>query len=186
MPKPAPGSFGLCHVHGLVGLFITLGQRLAGDASPFGHAFLVLDNGQVLSGQPGGAIIEPLADYLDRPDVVFSTLPALTPEQTAHVVAIGRLYEHEPYAFGSYLALALLAAGVRPQFLRRLVAHGSICSALVDRVYASAGIHLFTDGRPFGFVTPGALDRYRRALPPDSPYDSVLDRLRGHLDLDPA
>ena len=182
MPEPTPGSFGLSHVHGITGLFITLGQRLAGDSSPYGHAFLVLDNAQVLSGQPGGAVIEPLSVYLDRPDVVFSTLPTLTPEQVDHVVAIGRLYEHEPYAFGSYLALALLAAGVRPRFLRRLIARGSICSALVDRVYATAGIHLFTDGRPFGFVTPGALDRYRRALPADPPFDSTLDRLRAQLD----
>ncbi len=32
-----------------------------------------------------------------------------------------------------------------------------ICSQLVDQSYQDAGVHLFSDGRWSGYVTPGAL-----------------------------
>jgi hypothetical protein len=84
-----------------------------------------------------------------------------------------------PYGWLDYLSIALLHwLGADPHdhrrrpllgWLRRLVVarvrtgRRLICSQLVDTVYATSGLHLFTDHRYSGDVTPGDLDRYRIA-----------------------
>lgn len=197
---PPPGSFGLARIGispdgeelTLLGQFVAAGQAIIGDGSRYTHAFLVLDDGTVIEGQPGGAVITPLAHYLGRRDVVFCDAPvrnAVREVYGANVYATGldrhyegwlraqivraaRPLEGTPYSFLDYLALALAHFGIRPKRLRKYLATSKhlICSQLVDEVYRRSGIHLFNDGRLSADVTPGDLDDYRvRNLEGDQP-----------------
>lgn len=155
---PQPGDFGLTKIHGWVGVWVSLGQWLNGDASRYTHAFLVLDNEQVIEAQPGGAVITPLSEYMGRLDVVFSRVP-LTDEQRDTMVAHARQLEGTPYSFLDYLALALTKLKIKPKFIvNRVKSSGHlICSQLVAQEYEKVGAPLFTDGTPSYMVTPGDL-----------------------------
>lgn len=159
MHPPAPGTFGLTRIGGLLGVLISLGQWLIGDAARFSHAFVVLDDGTVMEAMPSGARPAPLADVLARRPLAFSWAIPLTDAQRAAVVAQARALAGTRYGFSTYLHLALLRIGVRWRWLdRRIRASGSlICSQLVDEAYRRAGVQLFDDGRPAHEVTPGDL-----------------------------
>jgi hypothetical protein len=75
-----------------------------------------------------------------------------------------------PYGFAQYAALAALTlsggdhadrTGPLARYVDRRRPDGrpeqAICSQLVDEVLRVAGVHLFDDGRPPQYVTPGAL-----------------------------
>lgn len=212
---PPPGSFGLTRIRGIKGLAVRAAQLITGDGSAYTHAFLVLDGGQIIEGEPGGAKVRSLAGYLHRQttdrDVVFSDAPIqravaavaahplahgrpnLEHELAAyewrlrdHVVTLARSMEHRPYSWLTYLALALLAIGIRPRRLREYVADTGhlICSQLVDEAYFQAGLHLFDDKRAPMDVTPGDLARYRREHRWAEVADEDLDDELGLLSLD--
>lgn len=156
---PQPGMFFLARIGGALGLLVSLGQWLVGDASRYSHAGIVLDDGTVLEAMPTGARIAPLAAVLVRRPLAFSWAVPLTAEQRAAVVAGARTLEGSRYGFAAYLHLALLRFGIAWGWLigRLERDHRFICSQLVDHVYAQAGVHLFTDGRAHFEVTPGDL-----------------------------
>lgn len=186
-PPVLPGAFGLVRQHTLGQGVIAGLEGLFGIGSPFVHAFLVLDNGEVIGAQPGpaGAVIEPVQPYLDRhaadPDsVVFCDAPIrrrladygggdpdghLEAALRRLVVAAGRSFEARRYSFLDYVWLAALhTLGDRaPAWLARKVesTRHVICSQLVDAAFALAGVQLYTDGRFAGSVTPGDLGQYR-------------------------
>jgi uncharacterized protein YycO len=155
---PQPGDFGLTKIKGWTGVWVSLGQWLNGDASRFTHAFLVLDNEQVIEAQPGGAVITPLSEYLGRLDVVFSRRD-LTDEQRDTMVAHARQLEGTPYSFLDYLAIGLARLGITPSFIMKRVLDSGhlICSQLVAGEYERVGAPLFTDGTLPSMVTPGDL-----------------------------
>jgi uncharacterized protein YycO len=156
--SPQPGDFGLVSIRGFPGLLVRIGQGLSGDGwHDYHHAFLVLDDGEVFEAQPGGARIRPLSDY-DNTNAVYSSWP-LSDEQRAAIVREARPLVGTPYSWLDYLSLALLHFGIRPAWLRRYVADTGhqICSQLIDHVYLRAGLHMFSDGRWPGDVTPGDL-----------------------------
>ncbi|RCH69117.1 hypothetical protein DT019_08525 [Streptomyces sp. SDr-06] len=138
------------------GRLISLGQRLIGCPSRFSHAFLVLDNGQIIQGEPGGAKIYSESDW---PGAVYSKLP-LTDSQRAAIVAAGRALVGTPYSWLDYVAIGAQRLGLPFKGLRRYVSDSGhmICSQLVADAYASAGVELFPDRAP-GNVTPGDLAR---------------------------
>jgi hypothetical protein len=163
------GQYGLTRIRGRVGWLIGLGQFLVGSSSPWTHAFVVVDNGQVVEAMPGGTILSPLNTYTqgDRAaDTIFSGLP-LTEDQRAAIVREARALGPDPftgrqgvgYSLLDYVALALHHWGLRPGWLRRYIASTGhlICSQLVDLVLQRAGLHLFSDGRDPGDVSPGDL-----------------------------
>lgn len=155
---PKPADFGLCRIPGHVGLAARIGIWLNGDGwHHYQHAFLVLEDQQLLEAMPGGARARPLTDD-DRAAATFSDWP-LTDQQRDSVVYHARLLVGTPYSVLDYLSLALVRLGIRPAWLRRYVANTGhlICSQLVDEVYLRAGIHMFHDGRFPGDVTPGDL-----------------------------
>jgi hypothetical protein len=192
MHEVKPGSFGLSRIGGLLGKLIAAGQAFSGDGSRFTHAFVVLDQGEVIEAMPGrrGARIVPIADRLAHDEVVFCDAPvrgwlaehsaSRYSEQVLREIVVGhaRTLEGAPYGYLQYLALGLAALGLagkpgeelRWWFARKLRAYIAdsgrmICSQLVDEVYHRAGIRLFEDGRLPQDVTPGDLDDYRvRAL----------------------
>lgn len=153
-----PGDFGLTRIKGWTGIWVSLGQWLNGDASRYTHAFVVVDDNYVIEAQPGGAVLTPLADYLERTDVIYSNLP-LTLEQRKAIVDKAQSYEGVPYSFLDYLAIGLVRLGIKPhRVIDRVVSSGHlICSQLVADVYTYAGVQLFDDGTPAYIVTPGDL-----------------------------
>jgi hypothetical protein len=178
------GSFLLTRSTSRVSRLITAAEGLTGDGTRYSHAALVVDGGHVVEALPGGARLTPLIRYVGRGgNVVVCDAPirvavvdavasgqihpweATDHEDTvrARVAAAGRALAGTPYSFLDYLSLFLLHAGIRPAWLVRFVDNRRhmICSQLVDTAYEAAGLHLFTDGRFPGDVTPGDLDRYR-------------------------
>jgi len=164
---PRPGDFGLSKIGGFTGWWVGLGQFLTGDASRYTHAFIVLDNNEIIEAQPGGAIISPLDKYLgrdekNRPRAVFSNLFDLSDDQRDIIVREARKAEGTPYSFLDYLSLALLHFGFKPKWLRNHIKDSGhmICSQLVDHFYCVAGYHMFSDGRLSQDVTPGDLANF--------------------------
>lgn len=171
-----PGSFGLARIGGLTGKLIAAGQAFSGDGSRFTHAFIVLDDGNVIEAEPGGARITPLQHYLDMKEVVFCDTPVqmwlheldfqdeellfeLEEALREEIVDEARRLEGTPYGYLQYVALGLVALGFKPQWLTRFIADRGrlICSQLCDEVYRRVGIQLFDDGRLPQQVTPGDL-----------------------------
>lgn len=159
---PRPGDIGLTSIEGYVGFLIRLGQWLNGDGfSHYEHAFIVLEDGMLIEAMPGGAQIVPLSEYDDR-DVLYVSPAGLTDADRKRICDAARNFEHTPYSFLDYAAIAAHRLRLPLPGLRDYVAATDhlICSQLVDRAYEDAGIKIFSDSRWDGWVTPGAL--YKR------------------------
>lgn len=159
---PLPGDFAVIRMGGRVGRLIRIGQWLDGNGFlDYEHAFVLVDGGQVVQAQPGGADLGPVSTYGNGQPILWSTghIP-LADEQRRNIVTAARGYLGVPYSAADYLALALhhlhLAGG---PFIRDYVADSRhmICSQLVDQCYQDAGVQLFTDSRWPGYVTPADL-----------------------------
>ena len=160
MPAPRPGDYGVTRIHGQTGLLIRIGQWLNGSGfRDFEHAFLVLDNGEVVEAEPGGARLTPISFYLDaEPGSVEWSTVELTDEQRAAIVAAGRTYVGVPYSYANYAAIAARRLHLPfARFLRRYVnsTRHLICSQLVASAYAAVGLHLGTT--ELGDTTPADL-----------------------------
>src|SRR4051812_28569129 len=142
--------------------------RLATTRGAELRAFLVLDHGQVLEDHPAGAVLRPLADYLqqqeaDPESVVFCDAPIrrrlvdygggdpdgyLEATLRRMVVAAGRTLEGTPHTVLDRAALALLhTLGDRsPTWLTDYIANPkhALGAQLVDHAYERVGIELFT------------------------------------------
>jgi hypothetical protein len=153
-----PGDFGLTRIPGYAGFAARIGIFLNGDGwHQYQHAFLVLEDDQLLEAMPGGARIRPLTDA-DRANATYSDWP-LTDDQRVAICWVGRELEGTPYSIVDYLSLTLVRLHIRPPALKRYVADTGhmICSQLIDEVYLRAGVHMFNDGRVPSDVTPGDL-----------------------------
>ncbi len=158
---PKAGDFGLSIIEGRTGALVNLGQAILRDSAEFTHAFIILDDGNVLEAMPGGARITSLKDYVESDrKIMFARWP-LSDENRRAIVHVARAMEGTGYSFGTYLYLALRRLGWDSAWLRKKIkSRGKqICSQLVDFVYQAAGVHLFNDGRANSFVTPGDLNR---------------------------
>jgi hypothetical protein len=168
-----PGSFFLTRIPGPVGFLIGVGQALAGDPSRYSHGGIILDaDGTILEAEPGGARIGNISEYAGRPLLISDgpvkswraahperLFPATEDEVREEVVAEARKLVGVPYSALDYFALAALHLHLPSRWIRQRVESSGhlICSALVDRVYMNAGIHLFDDGRLPGDVMPSDL-----------------------------
>jgi len=146
---------------GGVGRLIRIGQWLNGDGfADYEHAFVYLGGGQLVEAQPGGAELRPLSVYDGRPALWSTGRYALTDAQRAAIAAAARGYIGVPYSAADYVALAAhrFHLPVGP-LIKGYVASSRhmICSQLVDQCYLDAGVHLFSDGRWPGYVTPADL-----------------------------
>jgi len=103
--------------------------------------------------------LAPWDKYGDR--ITWSTgRIGMTGQQRVDVAMIGREFEHVPYSFLDYAAIAAHRLHVPGAILLRRYVRSTkhlICSQLVDAAYARAGVHLFDDGRWPGYVTPSEL-----------------------------
>jgi cell wall-associated NlpC family hydrolase len=150
---------------GDAGKLIRLGQLLNGDGfGDYEHAFIYIGDygttgdlaAQIVEAEPGGA----RRTALNYSSVLWSSgkIP-LTDAQRAAIVTAAKKYVGTPYSAADYFALAAHRLHIPAPGLRAYVASSGhmICSQLVDACYADAGVHLFSDGRWPGYVTPGAL-----------------------------
>jgi hypothetical protein len=166
--QPLPGDFAVVHMSGEAGRLIRIGQWLDGSGyADYEHAFVCLGDEQIVEAEPGGARQSALSEYAGSDPAWSTDRIALTDEQRGLVVAAARRYIGVPYSFLDYGSLALARLHLRPAFVKRYVAdtRHMICSQLVDQCYQDAGVHLFTDGRIPGDVTPGDLYQLIRRLP---------------------
>jgi hypothetical protein len=166
---PRPGDFCCVPVSGATGLGIEIGQWLDGDKfQPYDHAEIYTGqpdgagpHGYTIGAYPGGAARRPLPCPAARlPGSLWSSgLIALTAAQRAGIVTWAHAHLGTPYSFLDYAALTAHRLHMPGRWLRRYIASTGheICSQYVDAAYAAAGVHLFTDGRWPGFVTPGDL-----------------------------
>ena len=175
-----PGSFFLTTIDGWTGRWVAAAQAFVRGGSKYTHAGLILDRGQILEALPGGARIsqvEKLYEYQEagKPLLVsdapvqqwmlskgynLSNAIGAENQKRAEVVTKARALEGTPYSFLDYAALAMAEWKLPGWQLVRARVESSqhlICSALVDRAYCWADIHLFDDGRLPGDVTPGDL-----------------------------
>jgi hypothetical protein len=166
-----PGAFFLTRIPGRTGWWVGLAQAICGMPSRWTHAGIVLPDDRILQAQPGGAVIAPLDSLTGRPHIVSDAPIRLYvrdhPEDSEWFVR--RSVTHEalnlegtPYSFADYLALAAIHLHLPSKALRRYVENSGhlISSALLDRTFREAGIHLYDDGRYPGDVTPADLDAW--------------------------
>lgn len=156
MRTPQPGDFGLVSIPGGVGFLIRVGQWLNGNGfKNYEHAFVYLDNNEILEAMPGGAEISPADKYTN---VRVSTVP-LTDLQRTDIVRYARQLKGVPYSFLDYFAIAAKRFHLPiPGLTTRVVKSGHmICSQIVDFVWNKAGVHLFTDNRLPNMVDPAEL-----------------------------
>ncbi len=171
---PQAGDFACFHEDNTAGAWIAAGEYLNGDgtrASYFQHAGIYIGmpdaaapHGYLMAAQPGGARLSPLrAGQMDdslNPGVLWSSgRIALTPPQRTAVVSFALACKGVPYSPSDYFALAAHRLHVPVPGLKDYIASSGhmICSQLVDWVYMKAGVHLFSDGRWPGYVTPANL-----------------------------
>jgi hypothetical protein len=135
------------------------------------HAFVIASGPPdvtLVEARRGGAVQRPV-DYRIRTGFAYARLPM--PDVVRPVVgaaAVGML--GVPYGWPQYAAIGglTLTGGNRAnprgwlaKYVQRRDDRGqprsAMCSQLVDEAMRQAGVHLFDDGRPAAYVTPGAL-----------------------------
>lgn len=170
-----PGDIGLTTIHGPVGWGIGAAEVLeawtqrvfrgSGDAFRIRHAYVVLDSGELIEAEPGGARIRPADEYAGS-GVPLHFLRCPDPCRDA-VVAAARGFKGVPYSFLDYQAIALHDMRIPAPGLRGYIGdtHHMLCSQLADAAAAKGGWHMFDDQRWPGYVSPAALERLYRTQP---------------------
>lgn len=160
---PQPGDFGLTQIDGAVGRLVKFGQWLNGDGfHNWQHAFIYIRDDRIVEAAPGGARVASLSEYMGDDTIAWSSgAIELDEDQRGRIVWAAIEYLGTPYSAATYISLATARLGLRPRWLKNLVADtdAMICSQYVDQCYQDAGVHLFDDGRIPGDVTPGDLAR---------------------------
>lgn len=163
---PVPGDFAVIPVAGPTGFLISLGEWLNGSAfGDYDHAEIFVGMadsaaplGYTMGAYPGGARLKPLPAY--ERDWLWSTGHIeLTPDERSRVVYTALTCKGIPYSAADYFALVAHRFHIPVPELQEYIAstHSMICSQLVDYCYLNAGVHLFSDGRWPGYVTPADL-----------------------------
>lgn len=158
-PHPQPGDIGLTSIHGDIGRLIRIGEWANGDGfGRFEHAFIVLPDSKLIEADPGGAAIRPLNTHAAAA-TIYVHPAGLTDRQRQAICDAALKYEDVPYSFLDYAALAAHRFHLPVPGLRSYIQSTGhqICSQLCDRAYLDGGVHLFTDKRWEGFVTPMAI-----------------------------
>lgn len=159
-----PGDFAVIASHSAVGIGIDLMEFLASGlrATEFSHACIcsrILPDGTVMivEAMPRGAVEVPW-HYQGTPHLWSTGLVKTSPAAgTAAMKYVGWGYGWADYAS---LAAHTLHLPFAPDLDKRIErSHTLICSQLVDRAELDAGVHLFSDGRPPGYVRPDDLAR---------------------------
>jgi hypothetical protein len=174
--NPSPGDFACRQMGGDTGKLISAGEFLNGDGfSIYDHAEIYVGMpdrngpyGYTMGAYPGGAHLVPLqpGQLTDGNGFLWSSgkiLPAGTATRDMVcrqlIVTYAMACQGIPYSWEDYFALAAHRLHIPAPGLKDYIADSGhmICSQLVDYCYMRAGVHLFTDGRWPGYVTPADL-----------------------------
>lgn len=161
-----PGDFFLTEISGKYPkLIVNLGQMICGEPSQFSHAGIYLGNNLVLEGMPGGAQVNEIFKYNNKPFI--HSYWDLTYLQRQDLVNAAWVYAPHGakagvgYSLGTYAAIGLHARF--PKYngepLKNYISKTgeAICSQLVDQINLDAGLHMFQDNRWPGYVMPSSL-----------------------------
>ena len=153
-----PGDFAVVSTGGPAGQAIAFGEWLNGDGfGTWEHAFIYTGDSRIIQAEPGGAAEAPLGSYAQI-RWSSSTIPLTNPQRDS-ICKAAHGYTGTGYSFADYAALAAHRLHIPAPHLKAFIASTGhmICSQLADQCYTGAGVHLFTDGKWPGFVTPAAL-----------------------------
>jgi hypothetical protein len=172
------GAIFLATINGWTGRWVAGAQAFVRGGSRYTHAGLILSSDQVIEAEPGGAVIRPSLILRERKNLLVSDAPvqwwkrstvfpqilgepeASERQMRQRIDATARALEGTPYSLLDYYTLAAVEFGwPGGSWARKRVEDSKhlICSALTDRVLDVAGVHLYSDGRLPGDVTPGDL-----------------------------
>jgi hypothetical protein len=166
------GDFCCLPMSGDGGKLIRLGEVLNGNAfSQYQHAAIYIRErpgvfgdapfGWLFAAMPRGASFTRLnGPPEDLLGALWSTgVIQLAPDQRSDILVQCNQLQDTPYSWLDYEALLLHRLGIPAPGLKKFIGDSGhcICSQLCDLVYSRAGIHLFTDGRWPGYVTPADL-----------------------------
>jgi hypothetical protein len=174
---PLPGDFRVVPVGGAGGKLIELGEWLNGHGfAQYQHAEVFVGSdigplagtlavkqlgtpslGYVVRAQPGGAKLA----LLDRvPGELWSTGRIIISGRQRQLITQASLgIIGTGYSSLDYLALAIHHFGISAPGLQAYISSTNhmICSQCVDWAYLQGGVHLFSDNRWPGYVTPADL-----------------------------
>lgn len=159
--NPNPGDFACVQTDTIATTPIEIGEWLSGGgASEFDHSVIcsrIAEDGTVMIVEaiPSGAVEVPW-HYEDHQHLWSTGLVTTSP--AAGQAALQ--YVGWGYNWADYFAIAAhrFHLPFAPDLEKRIARlHRVICSQLVDLAEQDAGIHLFTDGRPPGYVRPSDL-----------------------------
>lgn len=161
-----PGDFYLTQVSGAYPkLIVGLGQIICGEPSEYSHAGIYLGKGLVLEAMPGGAQLNDISKYANKPFI--HSYWRLAPQGRDKIVSAA--WEYAPhagkggvgYSFNTYAALGLHKRfpNYNSEPLKNYIAatKEQICSQLVAQIYLDADHHIFLDNRWPGYVMPSSL-----------------------------
>jgi hypothetical protein len=162
---PEPGEFFVVRTAGWAGR----GIRIVTD-SDVNHAGTLLDtDGTTLEAQPGGAVYGHISAY---PHALWSGINPdlrLSKVEAAAVIEAAHAHHGDRYSWFdcACIGLAKLTGENVPPVVRDRLEdpHMNMCSQLADVIRSDAGIHLFSDGRLPGNVSPGDLRNLITATP---------------------
>ena len=165
MIVPQLGDIACLQISGQVGDLIRVGQWLCGDGfRNFEHCEIYVGLpdeegplGYTLGAYPGGADLVPVPE--DQGGWLWSTGQVkLTDPQRALIVNAALALKGTPYSALDYFAIAAHRLGLPDPDHEMQTYIGDtksmICSQLADYCYLQGGVHLFSDGRWPGYVTP--------------------------------
>ena len=177
LAPPLPGDFCCIPVSGSLGLGIEAGQYLAARLQRQPAGLLPYDHAEVYVGQPdvAGPHGYTYSAYPDNgvgiktgkrplpcppaelPGSIWSSgLYELTPAQRAGIIGWCQSHPCVRYAWLDYQAIAAHALSLPVPGLQGFIADTGrmICSQYTDASWSANGLHLFSDGRWPGYVTP--------------------------------
>ena len=155
---PRPGDYGVVDIRrGGLACRLTSAVIRLGTRAPWSHAFVVVDDSTIVEATPRGARKAPLSSYRGL-TTAYNDLEPRTAAQRSAITAAAVAMVGTRYGFLDIAALAFVCLGMRWRWLERRVAREDrlICSQLVAKSYAAAGLFLFDD-RPSQAVTPADL-----------------------------
>lgn len=180
-----PGSFFMRRINGWTGRWVSAAQAFIRGGSNYTHAGVILDNGELIEAEPGGAKIKNVSTLYDFEKSFGPILVSDAPMQRwldsrlfppvlgaremaewakrSEIVVKARYAKCVQYSVLDYLAIAMAEFKLPGwEMVRDRVEDSQhmICSALVDRVYCWADVILFDDNRLAGDVTPWDLEQY--------------------------
>ena len=145
------GQIGLCWTTGFWGRVIRKVTK-----SHYNHTVIRISETECIGAEPGGVRVRDITEF---PEVVWSQFPLTRTEQNRIVTfAKTQLGVRYNYADDLFIGIALLSREHTPDWISRVLSDPDSwqCAQLADAALQRAGVHVFTDNRPYGAVYPGS------------------------------